>query len=62
MKQRYYKPALFIAAEAAYKDEVVATGMESLTICEDGYESKEQWIAERVSEWLEEAAQKMERS
>lgn len=54
---KYYKDALYIAANYAYKEEVILPGMEELTIG-DGkdFASKEEWIAARVQEWLDEAA------
>ena len=56
---KYYKDALYIAAEYAYKDEVVDCDMEEITIG-DGkdFANKEEWIAARVQEWLEEAEMK----
>ena len=52
----YYKEALRVAAEQAYKDEVVDTGMEELIIGEDNaFFDKNEWVACRMSEWLEEA-------
>jgi len=53
---KYYKDALYIAAEQAYQAEVVKTEMEPLVIGEDyHFANKEEWIAARVQEWLEEA-------
>ena len=53
----FYKDALYLAAEYAYKEEVVDTGMVEHIIGEwKDYESKEDWISSRVDEWLEEAA------
>lgn len=53
---RKYKAALFIAAKAAYQDEVIDTDMEDSTVGEGGdFETKEEWIQARVDEWLEEA-------
>ena len=54
---KYYKDALYIAANYAYNEEVVLPDMEDLTIG-DGkdFASKEEWVAARVQEWLEEAA------
>ena len=54
---KYYKDALYIAANYAYNEEVVLPEMEELTIGEGkDFASKEEWIAARVQEWLEEAA------
>jgi len=52
-----YKKALRVAAEHAYKNEVVETDMERHIIgsrCE--FESKEDWIEAKEEEWLEETA------
>lgn len=55
--KHYYKDALYLAAEMAYRDEIFDTGMESLTIGEGNeFENESDWIASRVSEWLEDAA------
>ena len=52
----YYKEALRVAAEQAYKDEVIDTCMEELIIGEDNdFYDKQDWIACRMAEWLEEA-------
>ena len=46
--------ALQIAAEDAYQEEVVDTEMEELVIGNDGeYFSKQEWIDERIEDWLE---------
>lgn len=45
--------ALRFAAEQAYKNEVVDTGMEPVLIGEDlEFSSKEEWIAERIEDYL----------
>jgi hypothetical protein len=54
---KYYKNALYIAAKAAYKDEVIDTGMFSLTIGDDEeFATAQDWIDARVQEWLDDAA------
>ena len=54
---KYYKDALYIAANYAYNEEVVLTDMEDITIGDrKDFASKEEWIAARIQEWLEEAA------
>lgn len=53
---KYYKDALYIAAEHSYKDEIVDTDMVEHTIGEKmDFASREEWIVSRVNEWLEEA-------
>lgn len=53
---KYYKDALYIAARDAYDEEIVRTGMEELSIGEGkDFASKDEWIAARVQEWLEQA-------
>jgi hypothetical protein len=49
--------ALFLAANEAYKSEVVQTEMESLTVG-DGkeYEDRYDWIKQRREYWISEAA------
>lgn len=48
-----YKKALQIAAEDAYKSDVVDTEMEEIIIGENGdYSSKEEWITDRLEDWL----------
>jgi hypothetical protein len=52
-----YKRALWIAAEEAYRDEVVAPEMETLIIGPaDEYATKKDWLEDRVEYWLSEAA------
>ncbi len=54
---KYYKDALYIAAEEAYKSEIVDTDMVWATIGEDNdFATKEEWIKARIDEWLEQAA------
>ena len=54
---KYYKDTLYIAANYAYNEEVVWPDMEDITIGDDkNFSSKEEWIAARVQEWLDEAA------
>ena len=56
---KYYKGALYIAAEYAFNDEVVVPDMIDSVIGKDcDFETKEEWIQARVDEWLEEAALK----
>ena len=50
-----YEKALRVAAEEAYKSEVVDTEMESSIIGEgEEYCSKEDWIETRMEGWLNE--------
>ena len=54
--KKYYKAALFIAAKAAYDNEVVDTQMVDSMIGKDcDFATREEWIEARVTEWLEEA-------
>lgn len=54
--RRKYKSALYIAAEAAYESEVIDTGMRDILIGEEkDFESRKDWIEERVQEWLDAA-------
>jgi hypothetical protein len=54
---KYYKDALYIAAERDYEDEVLDSGMEPLIVGEDkGWASRKEWIQARVKEYIEEAA------
>lgn len=49
-----YKKALRIAAEQAYEEEVVSTGMEPLIVGEDNdFANKKEWVDARIDEWLE---------
>jgi hypothetical protein len=52
-----WKKALYYAAELAYGNEVISTGMQPL-IVGDGkeYADKKDWIDQRVQMWLEESA------
>ena len=54
---KYYKDALYVAANYAYREEVILTDMEWLIIG-DGkdFNSKEEWISARIQEWLDEAS------
>jgi hypothetical protein len=53
-----WKKALYFAAEQAYKNEVVDTIMEDLWVGEGKmYDSKEDWVEQKVNEWLEESEQ-----
>ena len=43
-----------MAAEDAYNEEVFACGMEEIYIGEYGeYYSKEEWIKDKIDEWIE---------
>lgn len=49
-----WKKLVYHAAEQAYIDEVVRTGMEQHYIGEwNEFSSKEDWIESRVQEWIE---------
>lgn len=53
MKKKYYKQALYRAAEEAYQDQVIDTEMYDNLIGEGKeFESKEQWIEEKVQMWI----------
>ena len=57
--RKSYKRALLIAAEEAYKSEVVDTGMVEHYIGEwHDYASREDWIECRIQEWLDESKAK----
>lgn len=48
--------ALRVAAEEAYQRDMLDTGMEKYTVgVGKEYESKEDWIAEKMDEWRAEA-------
>lgn len=56
---KYYKDALYVAADQAYESEVVQTDMEHIVIGDGNsaeFSSRKEWIEARVTEWLEEAA------
>ena len=46
-----YWAALKVAAEDAYREEVLDCGMEELTL--DEYFTKEDWISDKINEWFE---------
>jgi hypothetical protein len=53
-KRNNWKLALYIAAAVAYESEVLDTQMEQLMIGEGlEFASREDWIEQRVDEWLE---------
>lgn len=55
MSNKYLK-ALYVAAQQAYHDEVVATDMEEFTIGEGNeYLDETDWIKNRVEYWINEA-------
>lgn len=54
---KYYKDALYIAAKAAYREEVVLPEMTNFVVGKGKeFETEQDWIEARVQEWLEEAA------
>jgi hypothetical protein len=53
---KHYKKALELAAEEAYKNEVLDTGMRDLVIGEGkDFTTAEEWKQARMQEWLEQA-------
>ena len=53
MKRISYKNALIIAANEAYQNEVVDTGMESYEIGDNGYyRDRKDWIDCKITSWL----------
>ena len=55
MKYISWKKIAYLAAEYAYEDEVIDTGMYSLVIgCDEDFATKEEWIDARIQEWKDE--------
>jgi len=53
MKRISYKNALIIAANEAYQNEVVDTGMESYEIGDNGYyRDRKDWIECKITSWI----------
>ena len=53
MKRMSYKNALIVAANEAYQNEVVDTGMEAIEIGDDGpYKDKKDWIDCKITSWI----------